>query len=158
MLHVVRHAEAGDRFAWEGDDFLRPLDEHGQAQAEAIGVELATKPVRRILSSPAVRCVDTVAPLGRRLGLPVQAADELAEGHYATEAFSLVCSLASEDGDSVLCSHGDVIPGVLWMLERYGVDLPERHRCKKSSIWELSVSDGRIIAGAYRHPRDFGAA
>ena len=158
MLYLVRHADAGDRYAWRGDDFLRPLDEGGRAQAEAIGVELGTKPVRRILSSPAVRCVDTVAPLGRRLGLAVQAADELAEGSYAADALGLARSLAAEEGDSVFCSHGDVIPGVLWLLYRYGVELPDRGRCKKASIWELSVSDGQIVAGTYRHPRTFGAA
>ena len=158
MLHLVRHADAGDRFAWRGDDFLRPLDEGGRAQAEAIGVELGTKPVRRILSSPAVRCMDTVAPLGRRLGLSVQSCDELAEGSYPSDAFRLIGSLAGEDGDSVLCSHGDVIPGVLWLLYRYGLELPDRGRCKKASIWELTVSDGQIVAGAYRHPRAFGAA
>ena len=158
MLYFVRHADAGSRNAWRGDDFLRPLDDGGRAQAEAIGVELAAKPVRRILSSPSVRCVETVEPLGRRLGLEVQAADELAEGSYASDAFRLASSLAAEEGDSVLCSHGDVIPGVLWLLHRRGLELPDRGRCKKASIWELGVSGGQIVAGAYRHPRTFGAA
>ena len=158
MLYLVRHADAGDRFSWQGDDFLRPLDERGRAQAEAVGAELASKPVKRILSSAAVRCAETVGPLGRRLGLPVQTVDELGEGSYASDAFSLACSLASEDGDSVLCSHGDVIPGVLWVMCRNGVDLPDRGRCKKASIWELNLSDGRVVSGNYRHPRTFGAA
>ena len=157
MLHLVRHADAGDRFAWGGDDFLRPLDEHGRAQAEAIGAELASRPVGRILSSPAVRCTETVEPLGRNLGLPVQTVDELTEGTYASDAFKLVCSVAAEEGDSVLCGHGDVIPGVLWVLARHGVDIPDRGRCKKASIWELSVTDGQVVSAAYRHPRTFGA-
>ena len=110
MLHLVRHADAGNRMTWVGDDFLRPLDDFGQTQAEAIGVALASQPVRRILSSAAVRCVDTVVPLGRALGLPVEVADELAEGTFVGDAFDLLRSLASAEGDSVLCSHGDVIP------------------------------------------------
>ena len=157
MLHLVRHADAGDRSAWTGDDFTRPLDDRGRAQAEAIGAALASKPVGRILSSPAVRCTETVEPLGQALGLPVQAIDELAEETYASDAVKLVCSLAAEEGDSVLCSHGDVIPGVLWVLTRYGVDVPDRVRCKKASIWELNVSDGRVVGATYRHPRTFGA-
>ena len=144
--------------AWVGDDFQRPLDDFGQTQAEAIGVALASQPVRRILSSAAVRCVDTVAPLGRVLGLPVEVADELAEGTFVGDAFDLLRSLASAEGDSVLCSHGDVIPGLLWALAQYGLDIPDLGRCKKGSIWELDVSDGRIVGAAYRHPRTFGAA
>lgn len=158
MLHLVRHADAGIRGAWVGDDFERPLDESGRMQAEAIAVALAERPVQRILSSPYVRCVATVAPLGRALGLPVEASDELAEGTYVAEALELLGSLAAAGGDSVLCSHGDVIPGVLWVLARYGLEIPDRGRCKKGSIWELEVADGRIVAATYRHPRTFGAA
>ncbi len=158
MLHLVRHADAGNRGAWVGDDFERPLDDVGQMQAEAIGAALAERPVRRILSSPAVRCVDTVAPLGRALGLPVEASDELAEGSHVADALNLLGSLAAAEGDSVLSSHGDVIPGVLWVLSQHGLDIPDLGRCKKGSIWELEVRDGRIAAAVYRHPRTFGAA
>ena len=157
MLHLVRHADAGDRMAWSGDDFHRPLDDFGTMQAEAIGVALVWRPVQRILSSPAVRCVDTVVPLGQALELPVETADELAEGSYVGDALELLRPLASAEGDSVLCSHGDVIPGLLWVLAHNGLDIPELGRCKKGSIWELEVSDGRVVGAAYRHPRTFGA-
>lgn len=158
MLHLVRHADAGNRGAWVGDDSERPLDGRGQMQAEAIGAALADRPVRRILSSPYVRCVDTVVPLGRALGLPVEASDTLAEGSHVADALELLGSLAGAGGDSVLCSHGDVIPAVLWVLSRYGLDIGDPGRCKKGSIWELEVSDGRIVAATYRHPRTFDAA
>ena len=158
MLHLVRHADAGNRLAWQGDDFDRPLDDFGRMQAEAIGATLAGRPVERILSSRAVRCLDTVVPLGRTLGLPVEAADELAEGSYVADALDLLRSLAAADGDSVLCSHGDVIPGLLWVLAQNGLDIPDLGRCKKGSIWELEVSEGRVIGATYRHPRTFGAA
>ena len=158
MLHLVRHADAGDRVAWSGDDVGRPLDDFGRMQAEAIGTALAGRPIERILSSPAARCVDTVVPLGRALGLPVETADELAEGSHIADAFELLRSLAEAEGDSVLCSHGDVIPGLLWVLAQYGLDIPELGRCKKGSIWELQVSNGRVAGASYRHPRTFGAA
>ncbi len=138
--------------AWVGNDFERPLDDDGRMQAEAIGAALAWRPVRRILSSPYVRCVETAMPLGRALGLPVEACDELAEGSCVNGAFKLLGSLAGAEGDSVLCSHGDVIPGLLWVLAQYGLNMPGMGRCKKGSIWELDVSDGRIVAAAYRHP------
>ena len=127
-------------------------------QAEAIGAALAVRPVRRILSSPAVRCVETVAPLGHMTGLDVELCEQLAEGAYVAEAFDLLGTLAGAEGDSVLCSHGDVIPGLLWALQYNGLDIADLGRCKKASIWELDVSDGRIVAATYRHPRTFGAA
>jgi 8-oxo-(d)GTP phosphatase len=33
-LVLVRHASAGDRPEWEGDDRLRPLDKRGRKQAK----------------------------------------------------------------------------------------------------------------------------
>ncbi len=131
---------------------LRPLSDRGCSQAGLIAEALAARPVRRILSSPAVRCIKTVQLLGRELGLAVQNADELCEGSYASDAFKLICALANEDGDSVLCSHGDVIPGVLWLLARRGVDLPVPSPCKKASIWELSVQGGQVMTATYQHP------
>ncbi len=158
VLYLVRHADAGSRSGWRGDDQLRPLDDRGRAQAEALAAALAPRPVKRILSSPAARCTGTVEPLARELGLEVRTAEELCEGSHPADALRLMGALATEDGDSVLCSHGDVIPGVLWMLGRGGVDLPDLGRCKKASIWELAVEDGQVLAGTYRHPRTFGAA
>ncbi len=157
MLHLVRHADAGSRSDWVGDDFARPLDDVGLRQAEAVGAALAVRPVRRILSSPAARCVATVVPLGRMLGLPVETAALLAEGTLVSDALELLRSLAAAEGDAVLCSHGDVIPGLLWVLARHGLDIPDLGRCKKASIWELEVGDGRIVGASYRHPRTFGA-
>ena len=35
-IHLVRHAHAGNRSAWRGDDRVRPLSAKGRAQADAI--------------------------------------------------------------------------------------------------------------------------
>ena len=37
IVLLVRHARAGDRSEWEGDDRLRPLDKKGRRQAKAKG-------------------------------------------------------------------------------------------------------------------------
>ena len=157
-LHLVRHAMASSRSAWTDNDFRRPLNSTGLAQAEAIAADLSTRPVERVLSSPALRCTSTVEPLTRTLGLEVKRTDELAEGTPTREVMRLLDSLKERDGDSVLCSHGDIIPGVISALARQGLDLPDCHRCKKASIWELTVTAGRIRGGTYRHPKTFGAA
>lgn len=104
---LVRHASAGDRDLWPVEDRLRPLDARGRRQAAALVELLRPLGVRRVLSSPYVRCVETVEPLAAALELAVEHDDRLAEGagHAALE-------LVREAG-IVCCTHGDVVEAVL---------------------------------------------
>jgi broad specificity phosphatase PhoE len=77
MPYLVRHAHAGDKRAWTGPDRLRPLSAPGRREAHGVLVQLRDYPITRILSRPAVRCLQTVEPLARRRGLPVEAAEVL---------------------------------------------------------------------------------
>lgn len=101
---LLRHASAGDREHWAGADHERPLDERGWAQAEALVETLAPYRINAILTSPYVRCVQTVAPLARALGLDPQVRDELSEELQATEGIALVRARAGEE--IVVCGHG----------------------------------------------------
>ena len=100
---LLRHAAAGDREHWDGDDFHRPLDAKGRRQAEALVELLRPFGVRRVVSSPYVRCVQTVEPLAAALGLPLEQDDRLAEGEEGAAA-----ELLREDG-VVCCTHGDIL-------------------------------------------------
>ena len=104
---LLRHAAAGDREQWDGDDFHRPLDAKGRRQAEALVEALRPLGVRRVLSSPYVRCVQTVEPLAAALGLPLEQDDRLAEGEGGAAA-----ELLLEDG-VVCCTHGDVLDALV---------------------------------------------
>ena len=110
-----------------------------------------------MLASPSVRCVETVEPLAAQLGLDVEVRAELAEGADGRRTEALAQRLCGEAGDSALCSHGDVIPELLWRLADRGIDVNPT-RCKKASVWELHVVDGAVSHGVYRSPRSFGAA
>jgi 8-oxo-dGTP diphosphatase len=107
---LLRHARAGDREAWEGDDTLRPLDEIGRRKAEDLVEALVGRRLRRVVSSPYVRCVQTVEPLARELRAPVERAGELAEGAARAETMRL---LESTREPTVFCTHGDVVENVL---------------------------------------------
>ena len=109
---LLRHASAGNREKWTGDDRLRPLDARGRAQAVALCDELRARGVRRVLSSPYVRCLQTVAPLG----LEIVPDERLAEGAPAEATRALL----REFEDAVACTHGDVIEGVLGRSVRKG--------------------------------------
>jgi 8-oxo-dGTP diphosphatase len=93
-LLVVRHARAGDRSAWLGDDRLRPLDKRGRKQARALVEALEPFAVGRILSSPYLRCVETVEPLAARRGIEIALCEELGEGRI--DGIELARSLAGE--------------------------------------------------------------
>ena len=102
---LLRHASAGDRKTWDGDDLLRPLDKRGRAQAVALRDELRARGVQRVLSSPYVRCLQTVAPLG----LEIVPDERLTEGAPVESTLALL----HEVDDAVACTHGDVIEAVL---------------------------------------------
>lgn len=106
-LLLVRHARAGRRESWAGDDRLRPLDKRGHRQAEALVAALARFGPERVLSSPYLRCTQTVEPLAAALGLTVEEADELAEGAGRERALALLSRLGTET--AVLCTHGDLV-------------------------------------------------
>jgi 8-oxo-dGTP diphosphatase len=103
-LLLVRHASAGDREEWVGDDRERPLDKRGRKRAEELVTQLEPYPIEAILSSPARRCVETVEPLARARGLEIEQRPELGEELQATEGAALVRSLA--DRSVVVCGHG----------------------------------------------------
>jgi 8-oxo-(d)GTP phosphatase len=137
---LVRHARAGDREAWTGDDALRPLDRKGRKQAKRLAKRLEELGATRLVSSPALRCVQTFEPAAERLGLPLEQRDELAEGAGRGELLTVLDRLAGSV--PALSSHGDVIAEVV------GWDAP----CKKGSIWILAVESGAIRAETYLPP------
>jgi broad specificity phosphatase PhoE len=141
---LVRHTHAGDRSTWDGDDRRRPVSARGVQQADALVGMLASYPVERVLSSPYVRCVQSVAPLAAARGLEVEEEDLLAEGAPLDLVQQLLRRYETED--IVLCSHGDVIGAVVSDLAQRGVDLgPAGARWEKASTW--------VLDGDPRHPR-----
>jgi 8-oxo-dGTP diphosphatase len=148
--YLVRHAKAGDRGAWLDDDRSRPLSKSGRRQARALIRVLSSRIVERILSSPAVRCVDTVRPLAEERGLPIEPCDELLEGAPLTGLLGLLAELRSTP--SVLCGHGDLIPAVVEHLEAEGVLVGPERGWKKGSVWVLQREAGVIVRATYIAP------
>lgn len=103
-LLLLRHASAGDRKTWSGDDRDRPLDERGRGQADALVELLAPYEVEAIFTSPYRRCVETVEPLARVRGLVPDGRAELGEDLQATVGAELVRALRGRD--VVVCGHG----------------------------------------------------
>jgi 8-oxo-dGTP diphosphatase len=139
-LLIVRHASAGDRGAWPTADHLRPIDARGHLQAAELVETLAGYGIDRILTSPYVRCVETVEPLAQARSLEVEHTDALAEGAGATVG-ELLRSLRGSA--AVLCSHGDVIGDIV------GYD----RKCKKGSVWVMEWDGDVAVPTHYIKPQ-----
>jgi 8-oxo-dGTP diphosphatase len=153
-VYLVRHAVAVGRSEWDGDDMARPLTKKGCRQALGLLDQLAQADVRRVLSSPAVRCRDTVEPLASKLGIELRDARELAEGADVGAAVDLARSVAAKKGDSVLCAHGDLIPEVIRRFARDGMAWDGDLRFAKGSTWVLEWHGDRCVGGRYLPPGD----
>jgi 8-oxo-dGTP diphosphatase len=148
--YLIRHAKAGDRATWTDDDLSRPLSKTGHRQAKALVRVLSNRPIKRIVSSPAVRCVDTVRPLADQRGLPIEPRDELLEGGSLSGLIGLLDELRSTA--SALCGHGDLIPAAVEHLEGQGMVIGSDRGWKKGSVWALEREAGLFVHATYVPP------
>jgi len=145
MLYLVRHAKAGSRSDWVGDDRPRPLSSPGRRQADALATRLAPLAGGLLVSSPFLRCVQTLDPLAASLRTVVQTDERLAEDTGFVGALALLDELPE---GSVLCSHGDVIPDTIAALERRGCVVAGAPDWRKASVWVLARDAGGAITRA----------
>ncbi|HET9730158.1 MAG TPA: phosphoglycerate mutase family protein [Acidimicrobiia bacterium] len=147
-IYLVRHAKAGERGAWDGEDTLRPLTAQGHRQARALLDVLADARFERVLSSPYVRCMETVVPLAAERKLAVEPVDALAEGADLDDVLSLVHKHAP--GGVVFSTHGDIVPMLLDYVASRGVDIGPTPQWPKASTWVLETDDtGEITEARY---------
>ena len=133
-LYLVRHAKAGERLSGSRDDALRPLSKKGGRQASKLAERFHDIPVPRVLASPSLRCVQTVAPLAEAHGLGVVTTEVLAEGASFLDTIEL---LEAVPDHTVLCSHGDVIPETIAALYRRGMAIEGPEDWRKCTTWVL---------------------
>jgi broad specificity phosphatase PhoE len=148
-VYLVRHAKAGDREQWTEDDRLRPLTKKGRRQAEGLVQLFSRVEVRRIVSSPYLRCGQTVRPLALDRGITIEFDEALAEAAALDAAMRLV---TSSPAGTVLCSHGDIIPAVVGRLVEQGASIPGEPGWKKGSTWILDRRGDRIGSARYVPP------
>ena len=149
-VHLIRHAHAGSRSKWKGNDKVRPLTDKGRRQAASIAERLAALGVDVIQSSPYVRCLETVKPLAEASGVDVFESTHLAEGANVEATLELI---ASASGVRIaLCSHGDVIPDIVESLRDQGMKLKSangRLQFAKGSTWEILIEAGEPKTARY---------
>lgn len=145
-VYLVRHADALPRQEWAHDDVLRPLTEKGFGQARGLVELLGARGITRLLTSPAVRCRQTLDPLASHLGFVIEEEPALLEGSPVRPARALLDELAGTD--VALCSHGDLIPDLVNRLIGEGMEAHGRD-AKKGSTWVLDHDGRRFVRGRY---------
>lgn len=151
LISLVRHADAGDRSRFSGDDSLRPLSRRGRREADAISRRFEGREPE-VLSSPYLRCIETLAPLSARLCRAMTILPVLAEGNDAGEALEELLKQLGSSSEIAACSHGDVMTGIVDLVVGRGAQVTGPVLLEKASTTELSVRSGEIVAMAFVPP------
>jgi 2,3-bisphosphoglycerate-dependent phosphoglycerate mutase len=116
VLYLVRHCQA------VGQHPQAPLSSEGLTQARALADRLAGGGIDRIVSSPFLRAVQSIAPLAERLGLPIEtdarlrehllSASDLPDWQDALQASFQDPDLCFEGGESSRAATDRVVAAV----------------------------------------------
>ena len=116
---ALRHAKAVGREEWDGADAARPLTSRGKKQANAIVGPLLAFGARKIISSPATRCVKTVAPLSSALSKRIDKTTLISQDAWEagqSDARTVIGERVRARKPAVLCTHGPVLPEIMTEL------------------------------------------
>jgi 8-oxo-dGTP diphosphatase len=144
---LVRHAHAGDKSTWTGPDRLRPLSPSGRLQAEGLVARLRDHPVEHILSSPTLRCYQTVEPLAADRRLRIEPVPGLGVDATPEQLLEVFWDLRLRN--SVLCTHGEGIGLLLTRLLADVLVADDPLDWPKGSTWLLDRVDRRQVRGRF---------
>ena len=144
-LVVQRHARARARSTWRGDDRDRTLQQVGRTQAFDLVPVLAAYDVRRLVTSPAVRCLETLTPYAETIDADLEHVEELTEDAATPDSVAevlakLVHDVHASRRGAVLCTHRPVLPHVFAAL---GIDDPA---LAPGEMVVVHLRKGRVVA------------
>jgi len=173
-LMLLRHASAGTKQSWPGDDLDRPLDAEGAAISDELALLLSCYGSGRVITSAAERCVATVRPYAVMTGAKLEIEPTLTVGHRdrgqrrddrpdavggladeaaADEAAGLVARITAGGLPAVVCAHRENLPPLLAAAcAALGADPPAGAPLRKGDFWVLHVADGRLAAAEQHSP------
>jgi 8-oxo-dGTP diphosphatase len=150
---LLRHASAGRKGEWPGDDLLRPLDERGAADAATLAGLLGCFGVRRVASSAAERCLGTVRPYAQQIGAAIEVEPAFtipAEGggDRGDAARQRMTELLARPSPMVICGHRENIPVLLEQARAVlpGFPADDGWSPPKAGFWVLHIAPGRLSA------------
>lgn len=151
-LTILRHATAGSKQQWAMSDEQRPLDLDGEHTADLLAKVLSSHPVRRLISSPSVRCIQTLGPLAEECDIAIELWDGIGPDADPTNLAS--CFAQPAFSDTVFCTHGEVVspllvtPAFRAVLRDSG--LSRARLLTKGTGWRLRVTPNGKVVG-FKH-------
>jgi 8-oxo-dGTP diphosphatase len=165
-FEIFIHVDAVNRKEWTGAPDDRPLTELGLQQAQSMAEYLSREGIDAIVSSPALRCRQSLDALSKETGLPVRVDEGFCDTHgyrppagwgsggddgpsplggalAAGSSFASFARLRREfpDGRVVMCSYGDVVPALLAFLAgAHGTAMPRRTNAK-SAVFTIQIDN-----------------
>ena len=154
-LIVVRHGIATAKRRWDGPDAARPLTASGARQATAVAARLARYHLAEIISSPSLRCRQTVEPLSELAATSIQSSEQLGVDAGA-RALELIHQLVTDRPSAstiVVCTHREVLVETLPALAaEFGVTPDHRPPGAKGSFWMLRFRGDHLVNIKYSRP------
>ncbi len=144
-IHLLRHADAGDREDWKGSDDERPLTAKGRAQSERLGTFLASVSFKAdiVASSPKVRAAQTAEIVAEHLGMKVRIDDRLGEALGIAQLEALVADLGTSR--PLLVGHDpDFTMLVEALCDASGVEMKKGALARIDSARPLAAGAGQL--------------
>jgi 8-oxo-dGTP diphosphatase len=153
---LLRHASALGKDTWAGDDRDRPLDKGGVDESERLARLLSCFGPRRVISSPAERCVATVRPYAALAGADLEIETALSPEQAGAEpgaGSARVAAIVAAGRPAVICAHRENLPLLLAAAcAALGAAPPEGDALEFAGFWVLHAADGALVAAERHHP------
>lgn len=118
---LLRHGKAVQQSDWDGPDAKRPLQSRGVLQSERVAPALQAYAPKKLITSDAVRCADTMKPLAKLIDKKVKKNAAISQDAYENGEAAVrqvVEKRLSKRVAAVLCSHGPVLPELVRCIAR----------------------------------------
>jgi 8-oxo-(d)GTP phosphatase len=156
-LILVRHASAGSKDEWRAagheDDLKRPLDPVGRQQREELALLLRCYGIAQVLSSAAVRCVQTVQAYADLARQPMQTDPAFTVG-LASEGDTRrrVDEVLGSGLPAVICGHRENLSVLLEeACAVLGAKAIESQPLPLGGFWVLHVGGNTLVAREEHH-------
>lgn len=134
LLHLLRHADAGDPAAWSGPDAVRPLSEKGRKQSKRLADHLASIgfSVDAVITSPKIRAEQTAEIVAERIRARIVVDDRLA-GPFEADTVEAMLDDAGGPERVLLVGHDPDFSELLSTLSGPRIDM------KKGALARIEI-------------------
>jgi 8-oxo-(d)GTP phosphatase len=146
---LLRHATALARKHWRGGDIDRPLTAVGQDEAQTLIPLLSAYGDAVLVTSNAVRCVETLEPFAKDAGSSLIREPRLYESvgdSGRSGAVSWLRETLAADQATVGCTHRPVLPGMLASSTAGAAVHARRRALSPGEAWVLHAREGTVVA------------